>query len=419
MKRSTKLGTAAAAAALLALLAWAFAPRPLPVELASAATAPFETGIDEDARTRLRERYLVSAPLAGRLARITLREGDAVEAGAVVAQLAPVLSPMLDERSTLELDSRAQAAQANVLRATAGVERARVALAQARSELQRTEQLAQQGFVAATQLDTQRLVEQAALKDVDAAMQTQHVASHELQVARAALQAVRATGATAGSFPLRSPVAGRVLKVIAASEASVAPGAPLLEIGDTTQLEVVAELLTGDAMQAPAGTLVRIERWGGAGTLDGRVRRVEPAAFTKVSALGVEEQRVNVLIDLVSPASRWASLGDGFRVGVRVITLRVDAALQVPVSAVFPWPGGAPSAAATASAASGAEAAVAVPRWGVFVADGGRARLRQVQLGGRNGQTAWIRDGLAAGTQVIVYPAAEIRDGVRIQPRKV
>ena len=396
MKRRTMIVTALAGAALLALLAWAFAPSPVAVELAAVSLGRYEQAIVEDGRTRLRDRYNVNAPLAGRLARITLREGDAVAEGAALALITPVLAPLLDERSRAELVGRRDAAQAGVQRAAVLIEQQRTALAQARNELQRSEQLAGQGFVAPTKLDADRLALQAAQQALEAAQQTRHVAEHELEVARAALQAQQ-SGASTG-FLLRSPVAGRVLKVAQASETTVALGTALLEIGDTAQLEIVAELLTTDALQAKPGAAVQIDRWGGTGLLLGRLRSVEPAAFTKVSALGVEEQRVKVLIDLSSPVP--PALGDGFRVGVRILSLVQDGAMMVPVSAVFPQPG-QPGAMA------------------VFVAESGRARLRAVTLGGRNSSQAWVRSGLSAGQAVIEYPPAAVAEGVRIKSRQV
>jgi HlyD family secretion protein len=194
------------------------------------------------------------------------------------------------------------------------------------------------------------------------------------------------------------------MRVAQTSETPLAAGTPLLEIGDTRQLEIVAELLTTEALQATPGSAVVIERWGGAQALAGRVRAVEPAAFTKVSALGVEEQRVKVLIDLASPAEHWQALGDGYRVTVRIVTRSVDQALTVPTSAVFPLPGDA-----KADAAAGAS--------GVFVVQEGRARLREVDVVARNSQDAWLRRGLQPGDAVIVYPSPEVRDGVRVAPR--
>jgi HlyD family secretion protein len=388
----------AAAAALSAVLVWAFAPRPLAVEVARATMGPYEQSVVEDARTRLRDRYALSAPLAGRLARIALREGDAVQAGAVVATITPALSPMLDERTRREQSARVEAAEAAVRRADAGVQRARVAVEQARIELRRNEQLAQQDFVSAAKVDTDRLALQAAQTDLDVALQSRQVSGYERDTARAALVAIRATGSSEGIFAVRAPVSGSVLRVAQTSETTVTLGAPLIEIGDTTRLEIVAELLTTDALQALPGVPVRVERWGGGGMLEGRVRRVEPAAFTKVSALGIEEQRVNVLIDLVGSPDQWRALGDGYRVGVRIVTLFRSSVLRVPVSAVFPQPGGAMA---------------------VFVADGGRARLRPIELGGRNGSEAWVRGGLAEGAEVIVYPPTALRDGMRVKVRAV
>lgn len=399
MKKKTWMMLAAGAAVAAALFAWAFAPRPLGVELAAASEGPFETSIEEDGKTRLRDRFVVAAPLAGTLARITLREGDAVEAGAPLASITPVLPVMLDERTRREQQLRVEITQAQVQRVAARIEGAKVGLAQARNEQQRSEQLARQGFVAPTKLESDRLSVLAAQKELEAAVEEGHVAGHEVEQARAALMAATRAGAGAGKgFEVRAPIAGRVLKVAQASEGPVALGAPLVELGDTARLEVVAELLTADALRAAPGSAVRIERWGGDGVLEGRVRLVEPAAFTKVSALGVEEQRVRVLIDLVSPAQRWASLGDGFRVGVRIVTRSLPKVLKVPVSAVFPRPEGGDA---------------------VFVVEGGRARLVPVQLGARNGQEAWIESGLAAGAQVIVYPPPATRDGLRVAPRSV
>ena len=393
---------AGSALALLLLLAWAFAPRPQAVEVAPATRGPFETSIDEDARTRIRDRYVVHAPLAGRLQRLSLREGDEVRKGEVLATLMPVLAPMLDARSRDELRARLGASEASRQRALTRVEAARLAVQQARNELRRSEQLAQQGFIAPTKLDNDRLAVQAAQKELESAIESEHVASHEWQLARAALGGPRGD-ASAAPFEVRAALAGRVLKLHQASEATVPAGAALLELGDLSRLEIVAELLTADALQTPPGTPVRIDRWGGPRLLEGRVRRVEPSAFTKISALGVEEQRVNVLIDILSPAADWAALGDGYRVGVRLMTRQLPDVLTVPVSAVFPMP-----ASAEAGPAGSA----------VFVLDAGHARLRRVGVGARQGSRAWITEGLEPGTQVIVYPPPGVRDGSRVSVRQ-
>ncbi|CAG1018788.1 Multidrug resistance protein MdtN [Burkholderiaceae bacterium] len=405
MKRKTWLIAGGGLVAAVALLAWAFAPRPVEVETATVTQGLFETTIDEDAKTRLHERYVVSAPLSGMLARITLREGDTVHANDVLASLRPALSPMFDERTLREQQLRVEISGAQVQRVNARVERARVGLQQARNEVQRSEQLARQGFVSTTKLETDRLGALAAQKELEAAEQERHVAGHELEQSRAALVAVRNPERLAArAFVLRAPTAGRVLKVVQTSEAAVALGTPLMEIGDTAGLEVVAELLTTDALQVKAGSRVMIERWGGDDLLEGRVRRVEPAAFTKVSALGVEEQRVKVLIDIASAPERWRALGDGFRVGVRIVTSSVDDAVRVPVSAVFPLPQGEGEPRAAMA---------------VFTLQQGRAKVAAVQVGARNGMHAWIRSGLEPGTTVIVYPPPAVKDGVRVKPRKV
>jgi HlyD family secretion protein len=403
MNRRSILIVAVGAAALAALLAWAFGPGPAEVELATASVGPFEATIDEDARTRLRDRFVLAAPLAGQLQRIGLREGDAVEAGAVVAQLVPVLSPMLDERALREQRARVDASEAGLLRAETRIGAAKVGLEQAGIELRRTEELARHGFVAPTKIDGDRLALQAAQRELDTAVEGVHVARHELEQARAALGAVMGSGGGA-RFALRSPVSGRVLKIHHTSETVVALGEALLEVGDVARLEVVAELLTSDALLCVPGSPVRIERWGGPTVLQGRVRRIEPQAFTKVSALGVEEQRVNVLIDIVSPGEQWAALGDGFRVGVRVVTRSEQAVLRIPVSAVFPMPEDGHAASADSA---------------VFVSDQGRARLRPVEVAARNGSAAWIRKGLSAGEKVIVYPPAAVTDGARVVERRV
>jgi HlyD family secretion protein len=403
MQRKTLLFGGLTVAALAALLVWAFAPRPIEVEVATASVGRFETTIDEDARTRVRERFVISAPLTGALQRISLREGDTVHAGDALAILRPALSPMLDERTIREQNARIGAAQATVLQASSRIAAAKVALEQARMTQDRTEQLAQQGFVSPNKIDSDRLATRTAQSDLAAATEGERIARYNLTQARAALAAVRG-GADGADFTVRAPVAGQVLKLHQTSEGVVALGAPLIEIGDTRQMEVVAELLSTDALLARPGSAVRIERWGGPEVLRGQVRLVEPAAFTKVSALGVEEQRVNVIIDITSAPALWQGLGDGYRVGVRIVTRSEASVLRIPVSAVFPLP---------------ATDAAAAPAFAVFVLDAGHARLQVVTIADRNSSDAWIRSGLEAGDQVIVYPPSSISDGTRVQARKV
>jgi len=380
------------------LLVWAFAPRPVEVEVATASRGVFERTIDEDGKTRLRERYTISAPLGGQLARIALREGDEVKAGDALATLAPGVSPMLDDRTVGELNARIEAAEATVQRAAARIERAQVAVAQARIEVGHSEELARQGFVAATKLQNDRLNLRAARKEHETAVLDRRVASHELEQARAALAAGEDAG-DRGAFVIRAPIDARVLDVIQESAAAVSIGSPLLVLGDTRRLEVVAELLTAEALQTPPGTAVRIDRWGGPSILEGRVRLVEPGAFTKVSALGVEEQRVRVLIDLASPYESWQALGDGYRVGVRLVVRHEQDVLRVPVSAVFP------------REVDGRR------EMAVFVVESGRARVVPVAIGDRNGVEAWVTKGLEEGARVVVYPPSAVKDGVRVAVR--
>ena len=397
MQKKTLMLGVGALVVLGALLAWAFAPRPLQVEATAVVQGRFEAGIDEDAKTRLRDRFSISAPLAGRLARIALREGDAVQAGDVVARITPAMPALLDERSLREQQARVTAAQANVQRAAVRIERSRVAQAQARNDLRRSEQLAQQGFVAPTRLDTDRLALQAAEKDTDAAVQDQQVARADLAQARAALDVVQRPGSAPSgkAFEVLAPVAGRVLRVAQASEGVVALGTVLVEVGDTAQLEVVAPLLSTDALQVRPGSPVRIERWGGPGVLQGRVRSVEPAAFTKVSALGVEEQRVNVVIDLTDPAAASARLGHGYRVIVRVALWSAPDVLRVPLGALFRQGEG----------------------WAVFaVGSDGRARKVAVRVGHLNDESAEVLGGLSAGDKVVLHPGEKVADGVKVRP---
>lgn len=438
MTRRTAFLLAAGALVLAGLLAWAFAPRPVSVEAARATLGPFESGVDEEGRTRLRDRYVVSAPLAGRLQRPQLREGDAVRAGDVVGRLQPLLPAMLDERARREQQARVQAASAAWQAAQARVGVARVALERAASEGRRTDSLVQQGFVSEAKSEADRLAREAARAEWQAAQEGERAARFELELARAALATsparadgvpasrADATGTGEGSasqvageraLALRAPVAGRVLKLHVASEATVAAGAPLLELGDVSALEVVAELLTGDALQVRPGSPVRIERWGGPQPLAGTLRAIEPAGFTKVSALGVEEQRVRVLIDLASPPAQWASLGDGFRVGVRVVTRQAERVLRVPVGAIFPRPAGMLADEGCPTPVAGAPVGLDSGCVAAFVVEGGRARLRPLRLEARETRLAWVRSGLREGEVVIVYPAPAVADGVRVGVR--
>lgn len=393
MKRNQYLMSAAAVLGLAAALAWAFAPRPVEVETARVRTGLFEQAVEEDGRTRLKDRYTISAPVAARLTRITLRAGDTVNRGDVVAELLPAMSPMVDDRAMQQAAAHLGAADAALVRAKAQTAQATVALDESLLDLRRTEQLAAVGFVSPSRMDAARLTATASRRTLDAAIAAQEAAVHEQEFARAAL-APSGPGRAGRPLVLRAPVPGRVMRVAQPSEVTLAAGTALLEIGDAAQLEVVSELLTADAVQAREGARVIIDRWGGP-ALGGRIRQVEPAAFTKVSALGIEEQRANAVIDVQNPSEAWRAVGDGFRVNVRIVTASVPGALMVPVGAVFPHAGG----------------------MAVYVVEGRRVRVRAVEIRARNGSDAWLREGLAEGQEVVLYPAAQVHDGVRVRAR--
>lgn len=383
---------------VLALLGWALMPAPVAVEVATVTQGRFERAVQEDGQTRVRERYLVSAPLTGRLERMALKQGDAVERGATVATLWPVAPALLDARTRAEQSAHIGTMQAAVARAQANVGRAAAALEQARAELQRSETLALEGFVSPNQNEVGRLGVRLREKELESARQDENAARFELAQSRIAVQPFTSSPAALGpqrAMAVQAPVSGKVLKVVQPSEGMVAAGTPLLELGDPSRLEVVVDILTEDAAQIQPGTPVQLSNWGGAQTLTGQVRLIEPAAFTKVSALGVQEQRVNAVVDILSPPEQWQALGDGFKVDVRVLVQVVENAVQVPVSALFPV---------------GA-------RSGLFVLDKGVARLHSVEVAARNGVEAWVKTGLNPGAQVIVYPDTKLQDGDRVQAR--
>lgn len=393
----TRLVMGGVGAALLAALVWAFMPAPADVEVASVGQGRFERAVQDDGKTRLRERYLVSTPLTGRVARIELKQGDAVTRDATLATVWPVAPALLDARARSEQQARVGAVEASVARARANVGRSLAALEQARAELKRSEMLAQQGYVSPNQNETGRLNVRLREKELESARQEEDASRHELEQSRAALKQFSQTTAEGPqrAFSIKAPISGKVLKILQQSEGIVNAGTPLMELGDPSQLEVVVDVLTEDAAQIKPGTAVRLMNWGGQEPLNGQVRLVEPAAFTKVSALGVEEQRVNTVIDITSPPESWRALGDGFKVDVRVLVQVVENAVMVPVSALFPV--GARSA--------------------LFIVDAGRIRQQEVEVAARNGVQAWIRTGLQPGTKVVVYPDSALRDGDRVRSR--
>jgi HlyD family secretion protein len=397
MDKRSIVGWSLAGIAGAALVAWALAPSPVQVELGVVASGPFEETVDELARTRIRDHYTLTAPLSGQVDRIALREGDEVTARMPLAVLHPALPALLDSRTEQELRQRLEVARAGLEAAEARVARSAVAVTQARRELERSRKLAENQLVAAAKLEGDELALAMAGQEQQAAQAEAHVARHDIDLASAALSRARgADPARAGAWSLVAPIAGRVLRVQQKSAGAVVVGTPLLELGDPANLEVLIELLTTEAPRVAVGAPVLLEDWGGPAPLAGRVRRVEPLGFTKVSALGVEEQRVNVLVDLVSPRSEWQSLGEGYRLSARITSYRAASALAIPGGALFR----------------------AGERWYVYrVGPDRRAHQVPVVPAHRNGHSAEILDGLAAGDRVIVYPGDTLREGVRVVAR--
>jgi HlyD family secretion protein len=372
---------------ILGLIVAGFWPKPVPVELAILGTGRLRTAVTEEGKTRIKHRYLVSAPVTGQLRRITLDPGDEVRAGeTVVAVIEPLSPALLDARSRQLAEARRDAAAEQV-------ERARAARRYATNELQRFERLFADKTVSVQELEGVQW-------RVEAATREQGAAEGSLREAEAALAEFVAGTAAPGSRPpteVKAPASGRVLRVFDDSARVVTAGQPLVEVGDPAELEVVIEVLSRDGAAITPGTVVELDHWGGPDVLQAKVRLVEPAAFTKVSALGVEEQRVNVIADLVTPLEQRRGLGDAFRVEARIITWEAEQTLKVPAGALF---------------RRGAD-------WAAFGVSEGRARLRPVKVGRSSGTEMQVLEGLKAGDAVILHPGDRIRDGQRVQPTTI
>lgn len=378
---------------VLAIVVMAVWPESTEVDVASVARGPLQVTIDEDGETRVRQRFVVSAPVSGRLQRIELEPGDRVVRGkTVLARLTPAASPLLDPRTRGELTAAVEAARAAVGQAEAERERAAAALTRARTTWRRREDLAQAGAIARDDLDAAQTAVKSAEEAQRAAEFTVTRTEYELQLARARLQAP-----TAGGRPVDviAPVDGVVLRRLRESESIVPPGEPLLEIGDPERIEIVADLLSTDAVRVPQGAPVLVEHWGGPEPLTGTVRRVEPSGFMKVSALGVEEQRVNVVIDVVDVPEMARRLGDGYRVEIRVIVWESADVVKVPVGTLF---------------RRGED-------WAVFVVDNGIARVQPVTIGQRNDIEAEITGGVSPGQMLVLHPPDTLTDGARVTIR--
>lgn len=382
-------------AALIVAFALGLRPNPVPVDLAPVARGALRVTLDEEGETRIRDRFVVSAPFTGRILRIDLDPGEPVRKGDVLAILRPGEPNLLDVRSRASLEARVRSAQAALGRARADRERAKAELRFAESDLARNSSLGKQGIVSQERVDQAKLSVDTRRGALAATEYEVEAAQHELEAARASLLEAGETGG-GGLFEVRSPVDGAVLRRLRESESVVAAGEPLLEVGDPKDLEIVSDLLSTDAAQLRPGQLVSIEQWGGETPLAARVRRIEPSGFTKISALGVEEQRVWVVMDLVDPPDRRPSLGDGFRVEVRVVMWDSRDVLQVPTSSLFRDDQG----------------------WAAFAVENGKAVKRRVEVGHQNGTAAEIRSGLKEGDRVIIHPGAEVADGVAVEERE-
>ena len=394
--------TISGAAIVVIAVAWFAWSSPVPVDLASVTRIEMAVTVDEDARTRIRHVYTISAPLSGTVLRSAREVGDAVTANqTVVAVMKPAAPSFHDPRLHKELVVARSAANAAVSLAEAERRRIEAALTFARQQLGRVQKLSADGTMSRAALDKATAdadAGEAALASATALLQ---VRRNELASAAARLQnpATDAT-ATGGTGPgccveIRSPLTGVVLKRILESEAVVPAGTPLIEIGDPQDLEISAELLSGDAVQVRAGQRVHIDGWGG-GTIHGLVRRVEPSGFLKVSALGIEEQRVRTIIDFTDPPARRDGLGHDYRVIVHIVTWSNNKVLTVPIGALFR----------------------VAEKWAVFKDVDGRARTALVEIGHRNNRIAEVVSGLSVNDRVVLHPSDRVSDGSRIKPRQ-
>lgn len=383
-------------ALVIGALAWSFWPRPVEVELASISRGPMQVDVSDEGRTRVREVYQVSAPVDGRLLRVEVHPGDVVEGGKTkVAELLPIAPSFLDVRTRAQAEAAVSAAEAARNLAAAEVTRAKAELAYALSELKRAAALSPSGSISKASLERTQLARDTAVAQLATAQATLRVKDSDLSAARALLIDPTGVLPVQAGIPIIAPVSGRVLRVPRESEAVLAAGTTILEVGDSHQLEIVADLISEDAVKVREGDAATVTDWGGSGALNARVRRVEPSGFTKVSALGVEEQRVNILLDFTDPPSRWSRIADGFRVIVHIAVWRSPDTLRVPVAAMF---------------RQGKD-------WAVFAVKGGRATLTTIKVGPSNDDVAEVLSGLTQGTQVVLHPSDRISEGTRVTVR--
>ena len=379
-----------------AVVAVAMWPTPVPVDVMPSTRGPLAVTVDDEGETRVRHRYVVSAPLTGRVLRSELEPGDPVVRGrTVVARLRAEAPALIDARTRAEAEAGVATARAALGRAEAELRRATAAVELARADLRRQRELAAAQLTTVQAVDAAESNAQAAEEGVRAAEFAVAAGRSQFDQANARLMAptIEASGRV---LTVTAPVDGVVLKRLRESESVVMAGEPLVEIGNpVTDLEIVSDLLSTDAVRVKPGAKVRVEQWGGDRVLAATVRRVEPSGFTKISALGVEEQRVNVLMDFADPAEAWKALGDGYRVEVRIVIWEEAEVVRVPTSALVRQGDG----------------------WSVFVVNGDRLQRVTVEVGQRNAEEAEIRSGLDAGRQVVVHPSDQAIDGALIEVR--
>ncbi len=383
---------------VVAATIYGFLPKAVEVDLVAVSRGSLQVTIEEEGRTRLKERFVVSAPTAGYMRRIDAKVGDPVRKGQTVVSLEPLRSQPLDPRSRAEAETTVFAAQAGL---NAAIEKERAAAADAdymEKRLERIENLYSKRYVAKDQRDQTESEAKKARAVQFSAKAAVDVSRSELERAKTVLKNFPPGGIAekAHTVYVSSPVSGAVIKIYRESEGAVHVGEPLLEIGNSKNLEVRVELLSSDAVRIKKGGAVLFKRWGGEGTLTGTVRIVEPAGFTKVSSLGAEEQRVLVIADITSPPETWRLLGDGYRLEAHFVVWEGKDVLQVPASGLF---------------RSGEE-------WAVFVEDNGKARQRTLEVGHRNGLTAEIISGLQEKERVVAHPDDSIKNGTSIRPRR-
>lgn len=370
-------------------------PHPIPVEVAGVTRGPLVVTVDEEGMTRVQHRYVITAPVAGQLRRIDWKAGAVVEAGrTVLATLETGGADFLDARSLALAEARVRAAEAAQEAGRAQRDRAGAAAKLFAADRARAKVLREQAVLSEQEFERVQMQAEAGAQELRAAEFALKVAEFELQQARTLLSRGLPGGAAAEPLVLTSPVSGRILRVLQESARMVPAGFPLLEVGDPADLELRIEVLSRDGVAIRPGARVLLEQWGGPETLEARVRLVEPSAFTKISALGVEEQRVYVIADFVDPIERRPTLGDSYRVEARIVVWESADTLQVPSGALFQRAGA----------------------WRAFVVEDGRARSRVVEVGRSNGVRTEILGGLREGDQVVVYPGDKVVEGTRATP---